>query len=1632
MALLVSSNIANAHGFDVLVFTKTAGSTHASIPDGVTAIQELGVSHDFSTTVTDDAATFIAALPTHNVVVFLNTTGDVFNSSQEAAFQSWYQSGRGYVGIHAASDTEHDWAWYQSLVGAEFTSHSAVVEAEVKFLDQVHPITNITNPATSQRVETWLTTDEWYNFTSSPRGDVHVLAIVDEDTYIGGSHGGDHPIAWCQEFDNGRSAYLAMGHTSESYSDPIFRDLIVNAIEWAAGELGGDSMATIDSNYQVQTLDSFSNPMAIDIDDNGNVYVVERNSGALKKYDITTSQTATLDTISVYSGGEFGMLGIALAPDFLTSNHLYLFYTLPQAGGNVRLSRYTLTGSGLTDERVILEYPVLRPDTVSGNGHHQGGCLRFDNDGNLLLSTGDNTDASGYAPRNNSRPIKDARKASPNTNDLRGGIIRITPNVGGGPAAHPNYTIPPGNLFPATTSTERAEIYVMGARNPFRFCIDPHTNWLYFGDVGPDANNDGTGSFQGPAGHDEFNQVREAGNYGWPYYIGFNRAYRDGSGNEWNQTTIAADLTSYFASNGITAETTLPSPQPAWITYTYFNHLGFPEIRKTAEGVREGRAAMAGAVYQWKPGAGANAFPRYHDKTVFLFDFARNLIAEAKTDSDGNLFDLKRFLPGLGMSGPLDMMFGPDGRLYYIDLYSGNLRRISYSVGNLQPTAVASSNIDSGSLPLTVQFSSSGSVDQEDGITLSYLWDFGDGSPNSTAANPTYEYTTAGTYNVQLTVTDSDGLSATANLTISAGNSAPSIAFTTPPNNSFYDWGDMVSFDITVTDPEDGSSTGGQITDSDVLYEGSLGHIAHQHNEKQFNSLGDTVEIERDPGHGFDDDLYYVFDAYYTDQGATGVDPIQAQATSVLLPKLLMAQFFDNSQGVTIQATADLLGGVEDVAGVDNGDWIMFEALNLYRINAIRLRAASTNGCQVEVRTGSPTGTLLGTINVAATGGNDNYQDFTVSVTDPSVAVDLYFVFVNASQPTDIVRLNWIGFRGQGVTTTPERPEMTAANVIGNNLINLRFNQTMDYATLMNPANYQIDGSATVNSVSVTADQLSATLQTSGLVSGNYFQLTVSNCEDLAGDAISDTEITLLHHALQEEFFLGINSGGSYYVDVDGKAWLGEVTGSDSDLLINADFNDSSPSNHTGAAVIGNSGDDWNYVEFNSGWTSVTATNLQNASGTTTSVSMNLSSYNSSGAVLASTVFEQPNVPSDDLATSIQQLTRDYPYLFNTNASGSQSSNAGAYWTLEFMGLETNGLYNLYLISSGDAPTQGARFTLDGVTKSTINTTLNRTTPVAGEDYVLYENVDAGADGTIQVRVQNNLAGNHTFNLAGFQLQAIGPNTAPVVYYDSSNTYSTSDSVANTSDDTLYQTERWKDGDLEYSIPIDSGTYDVTLKFAEIFHTSNGTRTLNVQVEGGSNVFSPDLDIHAQVGHDAAWDYVINDVTVTDGFLNILFTQSSDNPKVAAIGIERPPLSSIPSPSFAAFMGDNFSHPVSIEQDDENDGISLLLEYALGALPTNSDSSDTLPALLDGVGSDFDFTFDRPIGLPDVSYNVYASVDLNLWVPLVITPVTSSSDPGMETVTYQNLEAAAANAGLEVGDGRYFFRLDVRLTEVTE
>jgi cytochrome c len=225
--------------YRVLVFTKATGEQHASTSAGVAAIRQLGKNLQFAVEATDDAERFKdKILERFRAVVFLNTTGEVLNDAQQAAFERYFKQGGGFVGIHAAIEAEPDWQFLTDVIGTRATGASNVTQATVKVADRVHP-------AGEGLPEYWQRTDQWYNFAANVRGVSHVLATVDENTYTGGTMGFDHPITWCKDYRGGRSFYTAGGHTTGSFSEAGFRGHLAGAIQWAAGVTGGDCGATV-------------------------------------------------------------------------------------------------------------------------------------------------------------------------------------------------------------------------------------------------------------------------------------------------------------------------------------------------------------------------------------------------------------------------------------------------------------------------------------------------------------------------------------------------------------------------------------------------------------------------------------------------------------------------------------------------------------------------------------------------------------------------------------------------------------------------------------------------------------------------------------------------------------------------------------------------------------------------------------------------------------------------------------------------------------------------------------------------------------------------------------------------------------------------------------------------------------------------------------------------------------------------------------------------------------------------------------------------------------------------------------------------------------------------------------------
>jgi glucose/arabinose dehydrogenase len=720
--------------YAVLVLSVTDGERRDAVPDGNDALEEIGAGVTeqpgiaaFTVDVIDSATTddYESEIPSdaeafaeYDAVVFQNTTGTVLNADQRSAFREYVENGGGFIGIHAAAETHTDWGWYENeLLGTLATGSSPVEEAEVHVTDRTHA-------ATEQLPARWTREDQWYDFAETPRGDVHVLATLDERTYSGGMNAGfgrDHPIAWCQSVDKGRAIYTGVGHTTAAFSDEDVRTHLKGALLWAVGHAGGSAYGTVWDAYETDTFyQDVVEPMEIQVTPDGRVVYVERTGGdfggpsadrpndhgAVKVVDPGSGAATTALELPIFLmqgtsyPKESGLLGLTLDPDFADNGWLYLFYTTETDDGVInRISRFTLDGESIDPdtETVIVDIPHF-------GLNHQAGSLDFDSEGNLYIATGDDTtpfESSGYAPideRDGRRNQFDAQRSSGNTNDLRGSILRITPKDDGG------YTVPDDNLFTEAhgygdvdDSLVKKEIWAMGFRNPFTLKIDRETDVPYLADYGPDAGN--WDASRGPPGQTSFNQLDDPGFYGWPYFKGPSIPYRDydfatdESGDIFDPDGPTNDSPANDGLQELPAPIgpMVPMPAGSWgglldnppewdqyMPYDSVDEVPFPQVT--------GGSPMQGPIYRHREGyAVSTALPRSYEGKIFMMGWAGGWMKYATLDDDGDVMEVDPFLPDADFSGPQDMTVGPDGSLYVLE-WGGTYGSVDPQITRITPS----------------------------------------------------------------------------------------------------------------------------------------------------------------------------------------------------------------------------------------------------------------------------------------------------------------------------------------------------------------------------------------------------------------------------------------------------------------------------------------------------------------------------------------------------------------------------------------------------------------------------------------------------------------------------------------------------------------------------------------------------------------------------------------------------------------------------------------------------------------------------------------------------------------------------------------------------------------------------------
>jgi glucose/arabinose dehydrogenase len=563
-------------------------------------------------------------------------------------------------------------------------------------------------------------------------------------------------------------------------------------------------------------------PTAVDWAPDGRMFIAEKQ-GVVR---VRTPQGDLLTLLDirdeVNSRSDRGLLGLAVDTDFETNGYLYLLYVHelnPLSPDSLdpmvsRLTRVTVkpdnTLENPTDpETVILgtedDEPCPDPDNTrdcipADFKWHVIGTVRSDPSDGTLWVGTGDTHDPLVVDGTSYRPL--------DNNTYAGKILHIDRNGHG----LPNHPFCPQDADLTHVCTK---IYAKGFRNPYRFTLRPGERGPAVGDVGQ--------------GHEELNLTRPGGNYGWPCY--------EGNVKYWVHDDQPRCLEEYAKEGAPDA-----AAPPSW-TYP----------RPPA-----GSAIVAGPTY---PGGN---YPSDYNGKIFIGDYVQGWVKLLSVNSNDQVTGEEDFATGLPPAVDLELM--PNGDLAYVDIgfgTGGSVRRFTYAGGNLPPTPVASATPTEGEAPLDVQFEGSGSTDPEDD-SLTYDWDFGDGSPHSSEADPVHTYTDPGSYTARLTV--DDGHDRNPNTTVHievGGNEPPTVEISEPVDGATYRAGDVVELAGSASDPEDG-----QLTGEDLEWRVLLRHGTHLHDEGTFT--GEQAQFLTDDGH--DADSHYEITLTATDSGGRSAE----------------------------------------------------------------------------------------------------------------------------------------------------------------------------------------------------------------------------------------------------------------------------------------------------------------------------------------------------------------------------------------------------------------------------------------------------------------------------------------------------------------------------------------------------------------------------------------------------------------------------------------------------------------------------------------------------------------------------------------------------------------------------------------
>jgi glucose/arabinose dehydrogenase len=764
-----------------------------------------------------------------------------------------------------------------------------------------------------------------------------------------------------------------------------------------------------DDRFEVSLLDrNITQGIRIETLPDGRVLLAERD-GRLKLFKPATGTTVVAGQIPTGTNGELGFVGLAAAPDFATTHHIYAHYVPTSPAYTIsrisRVSRFTLAGDtlDLASEKAI--YNVQHPAYAGGG--HSAGDLEFAPNGDLYIATGDNTGCCasfGYPPMDE-RPgqiANDAQATSANTNNPNGKILRIRPlaDPGATPGEGSTYAIPAGNLFTGAEDgggKTLREIYAMGLRNPFTIGHATDDGELWFADYGPDATlADAT---RGPAGHVSMIRTTKPANFGWPYCYVPGQPYGD-----WDYVAAASrgfydcdNLVNNSPNNLTPAAGTLVNPgllnipdntpRTMWWTYS----AGSPT---TPFEELFGGGAMAGPKYTYDASnPSTSKFPAWFDGRYFFFDWTTDWVATAAFNADDTVKDHKFFLPLHTFVKPMDMQFGADGALYVLAYGNGwgannddtGLYRVTYAAGNRRPTIKATADKDSGATPLTVTFDATGSIDP-DGDELTYSWDWtNDGTADATGAKVSHTYPTAGEYVARLTVTDSKGASSVQNFPVTVGNTRPVVKIVSPADGDPRELGQPINYRVSVSDVEDGAA----VDCTKVALTVSLGHNSHAHPDQTVSPNADctgSFTPDRNSSHTGNLYLFTVLEAVYVDSGG-----LMGSAAAEYSPHTQNTNVYPLGEGTGLYTGQTFMQGP--------GHWFMFRNYDLAKIGAIRMSISSRgSGGTMEVRADSPTGPLITSVVMPDTKPAASLQRIyqvqtaLLDARKPRGAHDLYFV----------------------------------------------------------------------------------------------------------------------------------------------------------------------------------------------------------------------------------------------------------------------------------------------------------------------------------------------------------------------------------------------------------------------------------------------------------------------------------------------------------------------------------------------------------------------------------------------------------------------------------------------------------------